>query len=57
MWHNDKADSVFIDTELKNYSDEKVEIEFPNEVSDEKTRQVLIKINGVWHIIGFGNLI
>lgn len=35
VWHNDKADSVFIDTELKNYSDEKVEIELVNKLNND----------------------
>lgn len=35
IWHNDKADSVFIDTELKNYSSEKVDIEVVNKLNNE----------------------
>ncbi len=35
VWHNDKADSVFIDTEIKNYSDKKVEIELVNKLNND----------------------
>lgn len=34
-WHNDKADSVFIETELKNYATEKAEIELVNKLNNE----------------------
>lgn len=35
VWHNDKADSVFIETEIKNYSGKKVEIEVVNKLNNE----------------------
>ncbi len=35
VWHNDKADSVFIDTEIKNYSTEKVEMELVNKLNND----------------------
>jgi len=35
VWNNDKADSVFIDTEIKNYSAEKTEIEVVNKLNNE----------------------
>ncbi|MBP6065434.1 malectin domain-containing carbohydrate-binding protein [Bacteroides sp.] len=38
VWHNDRADSVFIDTEVKNYSNQTVEIEVVNKLNDEDGR-------------------
>ena len=35
VWHNDKADSVFIETEIKNYTTEKVEIELVNKLNNQ----------------------
>ncbi len=40
IWHNDKADSVFIDTELKNYAAEKVQIEFVSKLNNEDGQAV-----------------
>ena len=40
VWHNDKADSVFIDTELKNYANEKTEIEFVSKLNNEDGQAV-----------------
>lgn len=35
VWHNDKADSIFIETEIKNYATEKVEIEVVNKLNND----------------------
>lgn len=35
VWHNDNADTVFINTEIKNYSDKKVEIELVNKLNND----------------------
>jgi predicted GH43/DUF377 family glycosyl hydrolase len=35
VWHNDYADTVFIETEIKNYSDKKVEIELVNKLNND----------------------
>ena len=35
IWHNDAADSIFIDTEVKNYSNQKQEVELVNKLNNE----------------------
>lgn len=40
IWHNDKADSVFIETELKNYSGEAATIEFVSKLNNEDGQAV-----------------
>ncbi len=35
IWNNDKADSVFIETEIKNYSDKAAEIEVVNKLNND----------------------
>ncbi|MBP1675797.1 MAG: Beta-galactosidase/beta-glucuronidase [Bacteroidetes bacterium] len=35
VWNNDKADSLFIDTEIKNYSAQAVEVELVNKLNNE----------------------
>lgn len=34
IWHNDAADSIFIDTEIKNYSNQSVEVELVNKLNN-----------------------
>lgn len=40
IWHNDKADSVFIDTEVRNYASEKVEFELVSKLNNEDGQAV-----------------
>lgn len=35
IWHNDAADSIFIDTEVKNYSKQTLEVELVNKLNNE----------------------
>ena len=40
IWNNDQATTVYIDTELKNYSDKPVTVELVNKFSNDEGRQV-----------------
>lgn len=40
IWHNDRADSVFIDTEIKNYGNWTADIEIVNKLNDADGRAV-----------------
>lgn len=40
IWHNDNADTVYIETELKNYSTEPVELELVNKLNNEDGQAV-----------------
>ena len=41
LWNNDHCDSLFVDTEVKNYGDEEASIELVNKLTDKSGKQVM----------------